>query len=153
MKKLFYLSFALTLAACGPSSREVQEKLNAQLESARYRPAPAILDAQLFTGPDEKLWMLDSDSLPDGMKESDSYLSFKLKKADNWVYLHYDYQNSNQMVQYYISRDTLVFDFGGYPPSLMKYLVTTVNDSMMTLTDLQKNQAGIRYLKTKQNPY
>jgi hypothetical protein len=144
---LVLLSVSL-LYSCGESSEERLAKIDAEIAAARYKPAPATLDSMLFTGDNEKLWMIDTDSLPEGSTSEDFYLSFKLKKADNWVYLNYDYRNSNQMVQYYISRDTLVFDFGGYPSLLMKYLVTGMNDSVMTLTDLQKNKNGLRYLKT-----
>ncbi len=153
MKKLIIAIGSIVLISCGPSAEEKQAKLDAEIEAAKYKPAPATLDVNLFTGETDKLWMIDSDSLPAGTKSSDFYLSYKLKKADNWINLNYDYQNSNQMVQYYVSKDTLVFDFGGYPAVILKYLVTDINDSVMVLNDLQKNVNGVRYLKTKQNPY
>lgn len=153
VKYIIALAGLAFLVSCGDSAAEKQAKLDAEIEAAKYKPAPATLDVNLFTGEKEKLWMIDTDSLPEGTKSSDFYLSYRLKKADNWIYLNYDYQNSNQMVQYYVSKDTMVFDFGGYPAVLMKYLVTDINDSVMVFNDLQKNVNGVRYLKTKQDPY
>ena len=48
-------------------------------------------------------------------------------------------------MQYFISKDKMVLDFIGMPAVRFKYLIANVNDSIMTLKDLQNNQFELKY--------